>query len=95
MGRSHIVRINEFWLDITPGDGYMLLIENQDRPGVIGAVGTVAGKNDVNISFMEVGRLGKRGNAIMALGIDEPLPLKALDVIAKLDGVLRVRMVRP
>ena len=94
-GRTHIAQINDYRLDVTIGDGgYMLLIENQDRPGMIGLVGTLAGQHDVNISFMEVGRLERRGRAMMALGIDEQMPEDAMSKIRKLPGILSVRSVR-
>ncbi len=93
IGRSHIIRVNEYWLDIAPGDGYMLLIENQDTPGMVGAVGTLAGEADVNISFMEVGRLAPRGVAMMALGIDEPMPGKSMSAILAMPGILSAKQV--
>ena len=94
IGRSHIVRVDDYWMDITPGDGYMLLIENPDSPGMVGAVGTLAGQNDVNISFMEVGRLGKRGRALMALGLDEPMPESTMKHIRAIEGIATVKQVK-
>lgn len=93
IGHSHIVRINDYWMDVTVANGYMLLVENQDRPGMIGAVGQIAGENDVNISFMEVGRLAKRGHALMALGLDEPMPEGALEKIRAIPGIIGARLV--
>ena len=94
-GRTHIAQINEYPLDVAAGEGgYMLLIENQDRPGMIGAVGTLAGQHDVNISFMEVGRISPRGRAMMAVGIDERMPEDALAKIHKLPGIISARSVR-
>ena len=72
-GQTHIVRINDYWIDIVPSGGYMLFADHQDRPGMIGAVGTITGKHDINIGFMEVGRLEPRGHATMILGLDDPL----------------------
>ena len=46
-----IVRINEFFLDAVP-KGDMLVIHNEDQPGVVGGVGTILGKNQVNIAEM-------------------------------------------
>ena len=69
----HIVAINDFWVDIPPGEGWLLLCENQDQPGMIGAVGTFLGEHDINISFMRVGRMGVRGQALMAVGLDDPI----------------------
>ncbi len=93
MRHCHIVQINDYLMDVTVADGYMLLIENQDRPGMIGAVGQIAGANDVNISFMEVGRLAKRGHAMMALGLDEPMPDPALKQIQAIPGIIGARLV--
>ena len=53
--------VDDFWVDIPPSEGYLLICENQDRPGMVGAVGTLLGEFDVNISFMNVGRHEKRG----------------------------------
>jgi D-3-phosphoglycerate dehydrogenase len=92
-GQSHIVQVDDYRLDITAGDGSMLLIENQDHPGVIGIVGTITGKADVNISFMEVGRLERRGRAIMAVGTDEPMGEAAIASLLEVPGILTVRQV--
>ena len=70
-GEPHIVAINELWVDF-PATGHVLLALHNDRPGIIGAVGTLLGDADVNISFMHVGRRAPRSEAIMALGTDEP-----------------------
>ncbi|MCH8284079.1 MAG: phosphoglycerate dehydrogenase [Chloroflexi bacterium] len=94
LGQSHIIRIDEFSLDIRAGDGYLLLIENQDRPGMIGAVGAIAGGADVNISNMEVGRVDRRKQAIMALSLDEPMPDSALQSIREIPGIIMARQVQ-
>jgi D-3-phosphoglycerate dehydrogenase len=70
-GEPHIVAINELWVDF-PAAGHVVLALHNDRPGIIGAVGTILGNADVNISFMHVGRRSPRSEAIMALGTDEP-----------------------
>ncbi|MCH8061954.1 MAG: phosphoglycerate dehydrogenase, partial [Chloroflexi bacterium] len=58
---AHIVKVNDYWVDITPSVPYLLFVDNEDQPGSIGAVGTVTGRHNINISFMEVGRLSLRG----------------------------------
>lgn len=72
-GEPHIVRVDDYWLDVVPSSSYLLLCENQDRPGIIGTVGTILGKADINIAFMQVGRDKPRGKALMVLGLDEPI----------------------
>ncbi|MDY6893764.1 MAG: phosphoglycerate dehydrogenase [Chloroflexota bacterium] len=72
-GKTHIVRINSYWIDIEPTGGYWLLSEHLDRPGLIGAVGMITGNADINISSMQVGRLALRGQALMMLAVDEQI----------------------
>jgi D-3-phosphoglycerate dehydrogenase len=90
----HIVRINDYWLKIVPTTPYLMLIENQDRPGMVGAVGTIIGKHAVNISFMEVGRLTPQGQAMMVLGVDEDISEAVMEEIRSLDNILGARIVR-
>ena len=91
---THIVRVGEYWIDIAPTGGYMLFTDHQDRPGMIGAVGTIIGKHDINIGFMEVGRLESRGRASMILGLDDDVPEAALEEVRELDDVYSVRIAR-
>ncbi|MBF6599369.1 MAG: phosphoglycerate dehydrogenase [Dehalococcoidia bacterium] len=90
----HIVAINDFWVDIPPGDGWLLLCENQDRPGSIGVVGTFLGKHDINISFMRVGRTAVRGQALMAVGIDDPISPEQAAELATLPNILSARVAK-
>lgn len=71
----YIVRIDRYWLDFVLR-GHLLLIYHHDQPGLIGHVGQVTGGADVNIAAMAVGRLQPRGEALMALTLDEPAPAK-------------------
>ncbi len=90
----HIVSIDDYWVDIPPGEGYLLLCENRDRPGMVGAVGTLLGQFDVNISFMNVGRHEKRGIALMVLTLDEPLTPEQLEQVREIPDILGVRLAR-
>lgn len=64
-GEPHIVRVNEYWIDIVSTGGYWLFSDHLDRPGLIGAVGMVTGEADINISSMQVARQKPRGRALM------------------------------
>jgi len=90
----HLVRINRYWLDAVPSTPYLLFIEHIDRPGMIGAVGSITGKNDVNISFMEVGRLQVRGQATMVVGLDDPMPDTVLAEVRAIPHVRSARLVK-
>ena len=93
-GESHIVRVNNYWIDIVPGDGYFLFSDHQDRPGMIGSVGKITGDIDINISYMHLSRLKPRGQALMILALDEPLPEEQLQQILSLPDVYTAKMVR-
>ena len=88
-GRPHLIRIQDFWIDLEL-TGYMLLCHNNDRPGIIGRVGTILGREEVNISFMQVGRDHPRGTAIMAIGLDD-LPAESL--IAEIHALPEIQRV--
>jgi len=90
----HLVSIDDFWVDVPPVDGYLLVCENQDRPGMIGAVGTLLGGFDVNISFMNVGRHQKRGRALMVLTLDEPLTPEQLRAVRQIPDIYSARLAR-
>ncbi|HYM14323.1 MAG TPA: phosphoglycerate dehydrogenase [Dehalococcoidia bacterium] len=84
----HIVAINGLWVDIPPGAAWLLLCENQDRPGMIGAVGTFLGEHDINISFMRVGRTAVRGRALMAVGLDDPITPEQVELLVRTPNIL-------
>ena len=93
-GEVHIVQVNDYWLDVVPSVPYMLFVEQRDQPGSIGAVGTIAGKYDINISFMQVGRMSAREGAMMVLGLDDPIPPQVLDEIRALHQIDTARLVK-
>lgn len=90
----HIVSIDDFWVDVPPSEGYILLCENRDRPGMIGAVGTLLGEFAVNISFMNVGRHAKRGEALMVLALDDKLLEEQIERVRHISGILSVKLAR-
>jgi D-3-phosphoglycerate dehydrogenase len=93
-GEPHIVRINDYWLDIVPAPGSCFLFsDHKDRPGLIGAVGKITGDADINISSMHLGRLDKRGKALLVLNLDEPLPEAQQKQILDIPDVYSVKMV--
>ena len=92
-GNTHILRVNDYHFDTTIDSPHLLFVENIDRPGVIGGIGAIAGKADINISFMVLGRLAPRGHAMMILGIDEFIPSTAREELEKFPGITNVRAV--
>jgi D-3-phosphoglycerate dehydrogenase len=93
-GEVQIVRVNNYWIDIVPTGGYFLFSDHQDRPGLIGAVGKITGDADINISFMHLSRLKPRGQALMILALDEPLPEEQRQQILSLPDVYTAKVVK-
>jgi D-3-phosphoglycerate dehydrogenase len=90
----HIVRIKDYWLDIIPSPGsYFLFSDHLDRPGFIAAIGKITGDADINISSMHLGRLKRRGQALLVLTLDEPLPEKGQQQILDIHDVYSVKQV--
>ncbi len=73
--------------------GHMLIVPHVDKPGIVGRVGTLLGEHEVNIAAMQVGRKVIGGRAVMMLVIDSPAPPEALAEMAKVNGIMDVRMV--
>jgi D-3-phosphoglycerate dehydrogenase len=84
-----IVRINNFRLEAVP-EGHLLLVYNIDEPGAIGSIGTVLGKNNINIARMHVGREKKGDKNVIFLDTDTPAPPETLEELRALPLVKSV-----
>jgi len=94
-GKIYLLRVNDYWMEIEPSDSYMLFTEHKDRPGMIGAVGTIIGNADVNISQMQVSRgIQRGGKAMMVLCLDEPLSAKYYQQILAIPNMHKVLIVK-
>jgi len=81
-----IIEIDGFKIEVTP-QGAVLVIFNDDKPGVIGAVGTVCGKHNINICTMGVGQKAEEQKAVLAVSLDKVPDDKAIEELGKLDFV--------
>jgi D-3-phosphoglycerate dehydrogenase len=93
-GEMHILRVNDYWLDVVPKGGYLLFSDHRDRPGIIGAVGMITGNADINVSSMQLSRLKPRGQALMVLELDEPLRDEHMKQILSLPDIHTARLVK-
>jgi D-3-phosphoglycerate dehydrogenase len=84
---THIVQVDDFWMDIVPTGGYFLFCDHIDGPGLVGAIGTITGKADINISSMHLSRLKPRGKALMILALDESLAEEQRQEVLALPGI--------
>jgi D-3-phosphoglycerate dehydrogenase len=90
---ARIVSIDDYRIEAIPA-GYMIVTMHKDRPGVIGNVGTILGKNDINIAGMTVGRETVRGEAIMILNVDDAVPQPVLKEMIEKAGLYDARYVK-
>ena len=90
----HIVQFNDFWMDIVPSGGYFLFCDHLDRPRLVGTIGNITGKADINISSMHLSRLQPRGKALMILALDESLGEEHLQEILALPGIYSAKAVK-
>jgi D-3-phosphoglycerate dehydrogenase len=76
-----------------PPSPHMLVVRNDDRPGMIGVVGVALGDAGVSISSMAVGPSAEAATALMVLAIDRPVPDDVLAVLGAHEGILDLHRV--
>lgn len=88
-----VVGIDDYVVDISPDAAqHVLMVENLDRPGMIGRVGTTLGEWGVNVSYMSVGsRPSAREQALMVLGINRALSTSEIQTLLGLDNIFSAR----
>ena len=79
-GQLRVLKYNEYTIDLPIG-GHLLVMEYPDRPGMVGKYGTLLGANRINIARMEVSRIDGRGDALVILTLDDPIPASVLEEI--------------
>jgi D-3-phosphoglycerate dehydrogenase len=87
-----IVKIANRRMEVVP-DGVLLLMENKDRPGMVGAYGTLLGRHGVNIAHMSLSRDIKDGTALVILNLDAPPSDQVLADLRQLPDVTSVHVV--
>ena len=80
-GQPRVVRLRDLNIEFTP-EGFVLVLSYEDRPGMVGRIGSILGRLNVNIASMHVGRRTKRGRAIVVLLLDEDLSAAQVSDVA-------------
>ena len=88
-GDPRIVRFDEYNFEAVISK-HMLILSNKDVPGVIGKLGNVLGKNNINIAGFHLGRLEKTGNAVSVVNIDSPPTSETLRELREIPNVVEV-----
>ncbi len=88
-----IVRLFSQPVEIIPS-GIVFLMNNTDRPGMVGHIGTLMGRHKINIASMSLTRDHVGGQALTVLNLDSVPPAEALDEIRKDPDISNVRVVK-
>ena len=87
------MRIDDFYMEAVP-EGYVLMLNNRDVPGVVGRVGTLLGERGVNIAGLELGRERVGGMAISLIHVDDPVPPEVVAELRKLPQIVSADVLR-
>jgi D-3-phosphoglycerate dehydrogenase len=90
---GRIVKIDGFSVEAVP-EGYLLVCYNEDKPGIMGHIGTILGQKGINIASMTLGRKKKGGPAITVLNLDHEVDKEVLLKIKEFPAIKSVRLVR-
>ncbi|MBE9524333.1 MAG: phosphoglycerate dehydrogenase [Chloroflexi bacterium] len=91
-GDARLVQYDQFEVDAFP-DGYVLILENDDIPGVIGRVGTLLGSASINVAQWRYGRDRPGGRAVSFINVDNRISPSTCSLIEQDSGVRRARLV--
>lgn len=87
-GEARIVMVDDHTVDMPPST-HMVILRNDDRPGVIGKVGTILGEEKINIVDMNVGRSKDGLGALMVISTQGEVPNDIAELLMQTDGVTR------
>ncbi len=92
-GAPKVVMVDDHWVEVRPSP-HMLVIRNDDRPGMIGTVGTVLGGAGISIRAMALAPSSEGNTALMVLSVDDEPPASVLLSLRQSSGILEVHPVR-
>jgi D-3-phosphoglycerate dehydrogenase len=94
-GRSlpRLVDVDGVEVDAIP-QGRLLMVRNDDTPGVVGHIGTLLGARAINIARMTVGRKPGSGRAVMLIEVDNDVPPDVLAEVRAIAGVREARSIK-
>lgn len=90
---DRLVSIDGYRIDAVP-TGWLLILSNIDKPGMIGKVGVFLGSHNINIASMDVGRINIGEKAVMVLNVDSPVSKELLDKLVQIEGISSAVSVR-
>jgi len=92
-GHLRLVDVDGVEVDTIP-QGNLLMVRNEDTPGIVGRVGTILGAQGINIARMGLGRKPGSGRAIMLIEVDSEIPAALLADLTKAPGIRECRFLK-
>jgi D-3-phosphoglycerate dehydrogenase len=88
--RERLVEVNGFDIDVEPTE-HLAFFRYEDRPGMVGTLGTILGEAGINIAGMQVARDSQGGQALVALSVDSVIPA---DTLGQIEAQIKAESVR-
>ncbi len=90
---ARFVKMDDVYIEIAPSER-MLVISNQDKPGVIGFLGTTLGSNNINIAGMSLGKRSRKKEALTILNLDNPVDERVVNQIKSNPNIVSLKVVK-
>jgi D-3-phosphoglycerate dehydrogenase len=84
--KPHLTKVDSFGVDLSM-EGSLILCSQVDQSGMIGSVGNILGEENVNVSFMSVGKIAPQKQAVITIGVDEKPSKEALNRTGEIPAV--------
>ena len=91
--QPRIVKINSVYVEAIPS-GHMLYINNNDKPGIIGAIGTILAQANINIAGITLGRENQQGVAVSVVNVDGEIPENVILALRQTKNILFVKTIK-
>ncbi len=86
------VKFNSYDIEVVP-EGNILMVYNNDKPGVLGAIGTYLGRNQINIAGLQLGRDRPGGRAVAFIMVDQQVPDDVIQGLTKLENIISAKAI--
>ncbi len=91
--QPRIVKINNVYVEAVP-QGHMLFINNNDKPGIVGAIGTILASENINIAGITLGRENEQRVAVSVVNVDGEIPESVIEKLRKTKNILFVKTIK-
>jgi len=91
--QPRIVKINNVYVETVPL-GHMLFINNNDKPGIVGAIGTILAAENINIAGITLGRENQQGVAVSVVNVDSQIPESVIEKLRSTKNILFVKTIK-